>query len=183
MPAIRRGATLVGLEPSCLFSMRDEFHALHPGDDIAMLSDRALMFEEFLLREVKAGRVKAPIANLAREVLVHGHCHQKSFGAAGSVVDAFGLVDGAEARMVETSCCGMAGSFGYQAETYETSVAMGELDLMPAVRAAPSSTVIAADGFSCRHQIRDLTGREVRHTALILAEAMAASDEGREAHE
>ena len=183
MPAIRRGATLVGLEPSCLFSMRDEFHALHPGDDIGMLSDSALMFEDFLLREVEAGRIKAPIASLAREVLVHGHCHQKSFGAAGSVVDAFGLVDGAEARMVETSCCGMAGSFGYQAETYETSVAMGELDLMPAVRAAPSSTVIAADGFSCRHQIRDLTGREVRHTALILAEAMAASDEGRQANE
>ena len=183
MPVIRRGATLVGLEPSCLFSMRDEFQVLHPGDEVQMLSERALMFEEFLLREVDADRIKAPIAYLARDVLVHGHCHQKSFGAAESVVDAFRLVGGAQARMVEASCCGMAGSFGYQAETYETSVAMSELDLMPAVRETPASTVIAADGFSCRHQIRDLTGREARHTAFILAEAMNASDNEAEGHE
>ena len=180
MPAIRRGATLVGLEPSCLFSMRDEFSALHEGDDVQKLAEQALMFEEFLMREAKAGRIKGPIAQLTGEVLVHGHCHQKSFGAAGSVVDAFGLVEGAKAKMVESSCCGMAGSFGYQAETYETSVAMGELDLLPAVRAAPDATIIAADGFSCRHQIRDLSGREARHTARIIADAMADGDSAKD---
>jgi Fe-S oxidoreductase len=174
MPAIRRGATLVGLEPSCLFSMRDEFAALHKGDDVRRLASQALMFEEFLMREAEAGRIKGPIAQLASNVLVHGHCHQKSFGAAGSVVDAFELVEGAKAQMIESGCCGMAGSFGYQAETYETSVAMGELDLLPAVRAAPEEAIIAADGFSCRHQIRDLSGREAKHTARIIADAIIA---------
>ena len=83
--------------------------------------------------------------------------------------------------MVESSCCGMAGSFGYQAETYDTSVAMGELDLLPAVRAAPEAAIIAADGFSCRHQIRDLSGREARHTARIIADAMTGANTAEDA--
>ena len=172
LPAVRRGAAVVGLEPSCLLSMRDEFAALLPGEDTAQLGEQALLFEEFLAREAKAGRIAAPIAALDGDILVHGHCHQKSFGAAGSVTEALGLLDGARASMVETSCCGMAGSFGYQAETYETSMAMAELDLLPAVRKAPAATRIAADGFSCRHQIRHGAAREAVHVARIIADAM-----------
>ena len=171
-PYVERGATIVGLEPSCLFSMRDEFQAMHPGAATAALGERALLFEEFVVREAAAGRIATPIAHAKADVLVHGHCHQKAFGAAGSVTQALELVEGFSARMIESSCCGMAGSFGYQAETYETSMAMGELALLPAVRTASEDTIIAADGFSCRHQIRDGAAREARHVAVILADAM-----------
>lgn len=171
-PHVARGATIVGLEPSCLFSMRDEFQAMHPGTDTADLADRALLFEEFLVREAAARRIETPIARAEADVLVHGHCHQKAFGAAAALTQALELVEGYAPRMIESSCCGMAGSFGYQAETYETSLAMGELALLPAVRAADRATLIAADGFSCRHQIRDGAAREARHVAVILADAM-----------
>jgi Fe-S oxidoreductase len=171
-PSIDQGATIVGLEPSCLFTMRDELQAIHHGETTRYLNEHALMFEEFLIREAKAGRIKTPIATASADILVHGHCHQKSFGAAGTVTEVLELVEGYSANMIESSCCGMAGSFGYQAETYETSMAMGELTLLPAVRAANAQTIIAADGFSCRHQIKDGTGRAPKHVAVILAEAM-----------
>lgn len=171
-PHIERGTTIVGLEPSCLFSMRDEFQAMHPGQLTADLSEKALLFEEFIVREVEAGRIETPIAKANAEVLIHGHCHQKSFGVAEDVTKVLEMVDGYSASMIESSCCGMAGSFGYQAETYETSMAMAELSLLPAVRKADKNTVIAADGFSCRHQIKDGADREARHVAVILADAM-----------
>jgi Fe-S oxidoreductase len=107
--------------------------------------------------------------------LLHGHCHQKAFGALSSVGAALALIDGLEVENVEASCCGMAGAFGYGADTYEVSMAMGELSLLPAVRAAAADTLIAADGFSCRHQIRDGSGRQPRHVVLILHEAIHAS--------
>ena len=105
-------------------------------------------------------------------MLVHGHCHQKAFGVAGTVTQALELVEGYSASMIESSCCGMAGSFGYQAETYDTSIAMGELNLLPAVRDADQDTIIAADGFSCRHQFDDEDHFDSRHVAVILADAM-----------
>ncbi len=172
-PLVRDGAAVVGLEPSCLLSLRDEFLSMHPGPEAAALSENALLFEEFLVREAKAGRIATPIAKRDARVLVHGHCHQKSFGAASSVMQALELVDGVQAEMIETSCCGMAGSFGYQRETLETSRAMAELSLLPAVRAAGPDTLLAADGFSCRHQIRDGPGREARHVARVLQALMA----------
>ena len=171
-PHIERGATIIGLEPSCLFSMRDEFQAMHPDKATADLSERALLFEEFLVREAEAGNIETPIARAKARVLVHGHCHQKAFGVAGTVTQALELVEGYSASMIDSSCCGMAGSFGYQAETYDTSIAMGELNLLPAVRAADQDTIIAADGFSCRHQIKDGADRDARHVAVILADAM-----------
>jgi FAD/FMN-containing dehydrogenase/Fe-S oxidoreductase len=171
-PLIDGGATIVGLEPSCLFSMHDEFQAMHPGPATAQLATRALMFEEFLVQEAAAGHIETPIATAKAEVLVHGHCHQKSFGASDSVIKALELVEGYSASMIESSCCGMAGSFGYQAETYDTSMAMAEINLLPAVRAVDNQVIIAADGFSCRHQIKDGASREARHVAVILADAM-----------
>ncbi len=169
---LSQGVPIVGLEPSCVFTMRDEFLAMGFGEEATRLAENSFMFEEFLMREVAAGRIETPIAKADAKILVHGHCHQKSFGAVGAVTEVLGLVGGFEASMIESGCCGMAGQFGYQAETYETSMAMGELDLLPAVRAANAATMIAADGFSCRHQIKDGSGREARHVACILAEAM-----------
>ena len=171
-PFLARGVPIVGLEPSCLLTLRDEFLVMGLGAEAEKLSAHAFLFEEFLAREMEAGRIKGPIAKSGGKVLLHGHCHQKSFGAMGAVSKALSLVEGLQVETVETSCCGMAGAFGYGAETYETSIAMGEISLMPAVRKADVATRVAADGFSCRHQIADGAGREASHVAVVMAEAM-----------
>ena len=144
-----------------------------PGAEAERLASRALLLEEFLAGEAAAGRIPARIAERHGKVLLHGHCHQKAFGAMDAVQRRAGAGRGAQrARRWNPSCCGMAGAFGYAAETYEVSLAMGELSLLPAVRQAPPEAVIAADGFSCRHQIADGTGRRALHVAQILCEAM-----------
>lgn len=175
LPIARRGTAIVGLEPSCLLSLRDEFLTMRLGDDAIEVSKQALLFEEFLAREAEAGRIKAPIGRASGQVLLHGHCHQKSFGVMGAVTKTLGLIEGLSVETVDSSCCGMAGAFGYGADTYDTSLAMGELSLLPAVRAAHAQTRVVADGFSCRHQIRDGTGRHAQHVAAVLRESLASA--------
>jgi Fe-S oxidoreductase len=153
--------------------LRDEFLSMLPGAETERLAGHALLLEEFLAREAAVGRIAKPIGKYAGKVLLHGHCHQKAFGAMGSVGAALALVDALEVETVESSCCGMAGAFGYGADTFAVSMAMGELTLLPAVRRAAPDTVIAADGFSCRHQIQDGTGRLPRHVARILQQALS----------
>jgi Fe-S oxidoreductase len=166
---------VVGLEPSCLLTMRDEFAALLPGAATDALADAALLLEEFLWREHGAGRLSLSLrADAPSTVLVHGHCHQKAFGAMAAVIGCLGLVPGVQAEMIETSCCGMAGAFGYEAEHHAISLQMAELTLLPAVRAAPAEAIIVADGTSCRQQIRDGSGRQAVHAARVLADALAA---------
>jgi FAD/FMN-containing dehydrogenase/Fe-S oxidoreductase len=167
-PFVQRNVPIVGLEPSCLLTLRDEFSAMLPGGDTERLASSAYLFEEFLAREAAAGRLPEAIAESKGKVLLHGHCHQKAFGAMASIQSALGLVRGLEVETVESSCCGMAGAFGYGADTYGVSMQMGELSLLPAVRKAAPDTLIAADGFSCRHQIRDGSGRTAVHVARIL---------------
>ena len=171
-PFLARGVPIVGLEPSCLFTLRDEMLAMLPGKEAEQLAKQALLVEEFLAREAAAGHIPKPIARHAGKVVLHGHCHQKAFGTMGAVAAALGLVEGLTVETVESSCCGMAGAFGYGSDTYEASLAMGELSLLPAVRRAAPDAMIAADGFSCRHQIRDGTGRTALHVARILRLAM-----------
>jgi FAD/FMN-containing dehydrogenase/Fe-S oxidoreductase len=177
-PHAARGAAIVGLEPSCLLSLRDEFLALRLGDAAARLAERAWLVEEFLVRERVAGRLALPLAALAqRRALVHGHCHQKAFDAAGAVVTALRWIPELDVAPIESSCCGMAGAFGYAAARYGVSMRMAELSLLPAVREAPDDTVIVADGTSCRHQIADGTRtsgrREAVHAIRVLARALA----------
>ena len=171
-PFLDRGVPIVGLEPSCLLSTRDEMQVMGLGNDSQRLSQQALLLEEFLARETKAGHIKGPIGKLDGQALLHGHCHQKSFDVMGDVASTLRLVEGLKVENVESSCCGMAGAFGYGADTYETSMAMGELSLLPAVRKADAATRIVADGFSCRHQIADGSGRKARHVVHLLAEAV-----------
>jgi Fe-S oxidoreductase len=173
-PLMARGIPIVGLEPSCVLTLRDEFLALLPGVEAQQLATRAFLLEEFLAREAAAGHIAKPIGRREGKVLLHGHCHQKAFAAMGAVGQTLALVEGLEAETVESSCCGMAGAFGYGADTHAVSMAMGELSLLPAVRRAAPDTTIAADGFSCRHQIRDGAGREARHVARILREAIGS---------
>ena len=172
-PHVERGKPVIGLEPACLLTLRDEFRALLPGEETRALAERALLFEEFLAGEAEAGRLDLPLKPLTgKRALVHGHCHQRAFDALGAVESALGLVPGLSVEVVEAGCCGMAGAFGYEAEHFEISMRMGELGLLPAVRAAGAEAVIVADGTSCRHQIRDGAGREALHAARVLEKAL-----------
>ncbi len=171
-PYVEAGIAIVGLEPSCLLTLRDEFTALLPGAESEALAAHAQLFEEYVAEAAARGE-GPPLKPLpARHALLHGHCHQKAFGAFGAVQQALALVPELEVEAVASSCCGMAGAFGYEAENYEVSMAMGEASLLPAVRAAGDDSLIVASGTSCRHQIQDGTGRRARHVAEILAEAL-----------
>jgi FAD/FMN-containing dehydrogenase/Fe-S oxidoreductase len=172
LPFAKRGVPIIGLEPSCLLTLRDELLALFPGEESQVIAEHALLLEEFLAREADAGTLALPLKQTKRIAQLHGHCHQKAFGAFGAVEAALRLVPGLEVKPIESSCCGMAGAFGYQAETYDVSMAMGELTLFPALRAAGTESLIVADGFSCRHQIEHGTGRKALHVAEVLAGAL-----------
>jgi Fe-S oxidoreductase len=160
---------VIGLEPSCLLSLRDEYQALLPSADAEALGARALLLEEFLWQEQRAGRLALRLkAPPWRQALLHGHCHQKAFDALAAAEQVLRLIPGLEARTIPSSCCGMAGAFGYQARHQTVSLQMAELSLLPAIRAADPATVVIADGTSCRHQIHDGTGRTARHVAEVL---------------
>ena len=174
LPYIERGIPVVGLEPSCMLGLRDEYLSMLPGPETAELDLNAFLFEEFIAREVDSGRLELQLKPLPqKKALLHGHCHQKAFAVMGEVERVLKLVPGLEVETIESSCCGMAGSFGYEASHYDVSMKMGELSLLPRVREAASDTLIVADGTSCRHQIRDGTQREAIHVARVLQEALA----------
>ena len=170
-PFIGRGVPIVGLEPSCLLTFRDE--ALVLGFEREAGDARFVLFEELI-----SGAAAGPGLDLrlrpipARRALLHGHCHQKAFGVMPALESTLRLVPELEVETVQSSCCGMAGAFGYEAANYETSMAMGELDLLPAVRAADPHAIIVAGGTSCRHQIADGTARQARHVATVLEQAL-----------
>ena len=173
-PFVARGVPVIGLEPSCLFTLRDEFLGLGLGEVARETAENAFLFEEFLAREKKAGRLSLELKSLPQKTaLLHGHCHQKAFGAMSAVQETLALVPDLIVSPIESSCCGMAGSFGYEAEHYATSIAMAELSLLPAVRKADEGALVVADGTSCRHQIADGTSRQALHVAQVLELALA----------
>src|ERR1700710_2185103 len=168
-PFAARGVPIIGLEPSCLLTLRDELLSLRSDVAAKSVSAHALLFEEFLVREAEAGRLALPLGPVAAKALVHGHCHQKSFGAFKPVEQVLRLVPDLKVETIESSCCGMAGAFGYGAETYDVSMDMAELSLLPAIRRADPAALIVADGTSCRHQIADGAARAAIHVARVLA--------------
>ena len=173
LPYIERGIPIVGLEPSCLLGMRDEFLSMMPTPQSAELALNAYLFEEFIARELDAGRFKLNLKSLPqKKALLHGHCHQKAFAAMPAVLRVLKLIPDLQTELIESSCCGMAGSFGYDAEHYEVSMQMAEAALLPKVREAGKDTLIIADGTSCRHQIHDGAQREAVHVARVLADAL-----------
>jgi Fe-S oxidoreductase len=172
-PYVERGVAIVGLEPSCLLSLRDEFLQYGYGEEASKLSELAFLFEEFLVREKAAGRFDLALKPLdAPRAWVHGHCHQKAFDAFRPVQTVLGWIPGLEVKAIESSCCGMAGSFGYEAEHFAASNAMAELSLLPAVRSAAAGELVVADGTSCRHQIHDGAQVKALHVARVLALAL-----------
>jgi FAD/FMN-containing dehydrogenase/Fe-S oxidoreductase len=174
-PYVEKGMPVIGLEPSCLFSFRDEIPALIKADTAQRVAGQALLFEEFLAREAAAGKLDLKLTPTKRRALLHGHCHQKSFDTMSSVQATLKLIPALDVETIESSCCGMAGAFGYHSDTIDVSYAMGELSLLPAVREAPDDAIIVADGTSCRHQIHDGARRNAMHVARVLAMALPQS--------
>ncbi len=175
-PFAERGVPIVGLEPSCVLSLRDDLTAMVDKDAMGAIAGQTALFEEFLANEHDAGHLNLALrANGFDKVLLHGHCHQKAHDVMGAVEKALGLVPGLDIEIIPSSCCGMAGAFGYQAETYDMSVRMGEAGVLPAVRKADAATIIVADGTSCRHQIKDGAQRTAVHVAQVLHRALVVS--------
>jgi Fe-S oxidoreductase len=175
---IEKDVPVVGLEPSCVLGLRDEFLALGLGEGAGRLAQRAFTFAEYLAREAGDGRLQLPLRPLpGRKVFLHGHCHEKAFAAVDPIKAVLALVPQLQVQMIESSCCGMAGSFGYDAEHFAVSMRMAELSLLPALRAAPTDAIVVANGTSCRHQISDgtraTTPREPVHVARVLERALA----------
>lgn len=171
LPHAEAGRTIVGLEPSCLLTLRDEYKALGLGEGAAKVAGQALLFEEFLAREHSAKTLHLALKPLDRQVLVHGHCHQKAVGAMKSVRKVLKLIPSLRFDLVEASCCGMAGSFGLEAEHAALSWEMAGQALLPKLRAAPDSLVLG-NGFSCRQQIREGDGRACLHLAQLFRDAL-----------
>ena len=168
-----RHATIAGLEPSCLLTLRDEIPAMLPGAESEQVAERALLLEELLLRDEERVRPRLNLREPGTDsAFIHGHCHQKAFGAFDATPRVLDWIPGLQTNVIKSGCCGMAGSFGYEAEHYELSMKMAELDLLPAVRAAPQDALLVADGTSCRSQIAHGSGREAVHAAVVLAGAL-----------
>jgi Fe-S oxidoreductase len=173
LPLAEAGIAIVGLEPSCLLTLRDEALVMGLGAKAETVAQEALLFEEFIAREAKAGRFALAFKPAAKPILLHGHCHQKAFGAVSPILDVLKLIPDAKPELIESSCCGMAGSFGYEAEHYDLSMEIGNLKLFPAARAAAEAGErLCAHGVSCRTQILDGTGQVAVHPIEMLAEAL-----------
>ena len=170
-PAIARGVPIVGLEPSCILSLRDEWLVMQLGDKAQQLSKQAMLFEEWWMKEITQGGIQKADALKGQTLYVHGHCHQKALGAMSPTLEALKSL-GADVKLIESSCCGMAGSFGYDTKHQTVSRAMAQASLVPAVNAAPEDALIVADGFSCQHQIADLSARKAQHAVLVIHQAV-----------
>ena len=158
-----------------MLGFRDEIPALVRSENARMLAGHVLLLEEYLERAAGKGRLALPLKPLVGRALLHGHCHQKSFAVMPAVEATLRRIPGLAVESIDSSCCGMAGSFGYAVDTVDVSMKMGELSLFPAVRNAENAIVVA-DGTSCRHQIRDGTGREALHVARVLAMSINADE-------
>ena len=168
-PYVERGIPIVGLEPSCVFTIKDELPILIPCEKSQKLANNMRLLEEYFFQEIKVGRLKleSKISG-KKKILLHGHCHQKAFDALNYSVELLESVEGIEVETISSSCCGMAGAFGYQSENYDVSMQMAELSLLPRIRKAGENEIVTASGTSCRQQIKHGAGCSVEHPISIL---------------
>lgn len=173
-PILKKNIPIVGLEPSAILSFRDEYQRLYDNkEQLAQLAANSFLIEEFLAAEIKDGHVSSDFfTEEERHIKIHGHCHQKALSNQKVTFDMLNLPKNYKVTIIPSGCCGMAGSFGYEKEHYETSMQVGNLKLFPAINKSDASTIIAANGTSCRHQIKDGTKREAKHPVSILREAL-----------
>jgi Fe-S oxidoreductase len=172
-PYAHAGIPIVGLEPSCLLTLRDEYLYLLPDDPhVKLVAENAYSFEEFIAQLADNGELNLEFTEESRDILLHGHCHQKALVGTGPSHRALKLPANYHVTEVDSGCCGMAGSFGYEAEHYDISIKMAERRLLPAVREAAEGTLVVASGVSCRQQIKHGTGRQALHPAEVLRDAL-----------
>ena len=175
-PYARRGVPIVGTEPSCILTLRDEYPELLTGPEVTWVAEHALLVDELIARTIGDDPALAErFRRIAPDALLHGHCHQKATAGMESTLAALGLVPGLQTTLIDSACCGMAGSFGFETEHYEVSRAMAERSLVPAVKAAPSGTEVLVTGVSCRQQIAHFAGGRPRHAIELLADALVDS--------
>ena len=171
-PHVAQGAKLVGLEPSCILSFRDDYVDLLGGDAKATtISENTMLIEEFVLYAQEQGAA-LEFKNPPADVLLHGHCHQKALVGTQPVMKLLRSIPGCNARETEAGCCGMAGSFGFETEHYDISLKIGEQSLFPAIRSQSGDSLIIAEGVSCRQQIQGGTGKGAKHLVEVLADAL-----------
>ena len=174
-PALARrvadGTPIVGLEPSCLLTLSDEWTELLPGAETQRIAASAHLADGWLAKQVREGACQLPLLPQEETCVLHGHCHQKALVGAGGSAAALRLAPGLDVMVLDAGCCGMAGSFGYEKEHYDLSVKIAGLALLPALAAAPDATIVAP-GTSCRHQIKDLAGRRALHPLEVLAQRL-----------
>ncbi len=175
--SLRRGLPIIGLEPSALLMLRDEYRQLSLGLVADLAQQQAVLLEEFLAHELQAGRVRYQPRNMPIRVLVHGHCHQKASGAMKSLRRVLRLIPALDFTFIDASCCGMAGTFGLEREHLADSLAMAELALLPALAAEPEAQILCT-GMACRQQISRLTGRQPYHLASLLLAALGLGSRG-----
>lgn len=180
-PYLAQNYPIVGLEPSALLMLRDEYLMLHLGEQANLLAQRTLLIEEFIAREATAGRFKPEFTPLSEpgKVLVHGHCHQKAVGAMKSMRKVLRSIPDLPFEFIKASCCGMAGSYGLEAEHAENAAAMANQGLLPALDAEPDALVVC-NGFSCSHQILAMKNRRPRHLVTLLAQQLKNTEESPE---
>jgi FAD/FMN-containing dehydrogenase/Fe-S oxidoreductase len=175
-PIINKDAPLVGIEPSAILTFRDEYEDLADDDQLATakeLSSNVYLIDEFITKEIAKGNIsKEQFTKERRLIKLHGHCQQKAWNALSASVNMLSLPENYKVETIPSGCCGMAGSFGYEKEHYDISMQIGELVLLPTVRKQPEDVIIAAPGTSCRHQIKDGTGRKAKHPVEILYDAL-----------
>jgi FAD/FMN-containing dehydrogenase/Fe-S oxidoreductase len=173
-PILDAGTPIVGLEPSAILSFRDEYQRLHEDKgQLTKLASQSFLIEEFLASEIAAKQITSEsFTKEERNIKIHGHCHQKALSNQKVTFDVLNLPENYKVTIIPSGCCGMAGSFGYEKEHYEVSMQVGELKLFPAVKKSSTDTIIAANGTSCRHQIKDGTKREALHPVSILRQAL-----------
>jgi len=178
LPHAAAGRPILGLEPSCLLAIRDDYRSLGLGEEAELVAQSAILFEEFMAKESTAKRIKLNFNSLNdnKPILVHGHCHQKAVGAMKAMRKVLKLLPNTQFQLIESTCCGMAGSFGIEAEHADISKQMAELSLLPAIRQQPDAHVIA-NGFSCRHQIKDGCNHQAMHIAVLLEKSLMATKE------
>ena len=168
----RDGYAIVGFEPSCVSMLTDDYPDLIPGETTSVVARNSYTFESYLSKLHKEGELDIDFSDAEKTLLVHGHCHQKALWGIGPSLDVLNLPPGYTATAIDSACCGMAGSFGYEKEHYDISLKIGDQRLLSAVREAPDHVEIVAAGLSCREQIGQTTGKTARHPAEVLREAL-----------
>ena len=169
---MQQGARVVGLEPSCILTFRDEYLDLLEDDDrVSSIAGSAMLIEELVAEAMADGAELRPAREPGR-VLFHGHCHQKALVGTGAAMEVLRSIPGCDAEEIESGCCGMAGSFGMEKEHYDVSMRIGEQGLFGPIRAADDGVTVVSEGVSCRQQIADGTGATAKHLVELLADTI-----------